>query len=48
MRRDPFEDAARLRAYPAGIAKLLRAATQRDPRYRPSPIEFGRDFAAAL
>jgi eukaryotic-like serine/threonine-protein kinase len=48
MRRDPFEDAARLRAYPAGIAKLLRAATQRDPMYRPSPIEFGRDFAAAL
>jgi hypothetical protein len=48
MRRDPFEDASRLRAYPAGIAKLLRAATQREPRYRPSPIEFARDFAAAL
>ncbi len=48
MRRDPFEDASRLRAYPAGIAKLLRAATQKDPRDRPWPIEFGRDFAAAL
>jgi serine/threonine-protein kinase len=48
MRRDPFEDVARLRAYPAGIAKLLRAATQRDPKNRPSPLEFGRDFAAAL
>jgi serine/threonine-protein kinase len=48
MRKDPFEDAARLRAYPAGIAKLLRAATQKDPRYRPSPIEFARDFVAAL
>jgi serine/threonine-protein kinase len=48
MRRDPFEDAARLRAYPAAIAKLLRAATQKDPRHRPSPLEFGRDFGAAL
>ena len=48
MRRDPFEDAERLRAFPAAIAKLLRAATLRDPTHRPSPVEFGREFAAAL
>ncbi|MBX3187822.1 MAG: serine/threonine protein kinase [Labilithrix sp.] len=48
MRRDPFEDAERLRAYPAAIAKLLRAATTRSPADRPSPLEFGRAFAAAL
>ena len=35
MRRDPFEDAERLRAYPAAIAKLLRAATAREPRRPP-------------
>jgi len=48
MRRDPFEDAERLRVYPAAIAKVLRAATLREPGDRPSPIEFGREFAAAL
>ncbi len=48
MRRDPFEDAGRLRVYPAAVAKLLRAATAREPRDRPSPLEFGREFAAAL
>jgi len=48
MRRDPFEDAERLRAYPAAIAKLLRAATAREAADRPSPLEFGRAFAAAL
>jgi hypothetical protein len=48
MRRDPFEDVARLRVYPAAVAKLLRAATSREPRDRPSPIEFGREFAASL
>ena len=48
MRRDPFEDAERLRAYPAAVAKLLRAATAREPGDRPSPIEFGQAFAAAL
>jgi len=48
MRRDPFEDAGRLRAYPAAVAKLLRAATARKPEDRPSPIDFGREFAAAL
>jgi serine/threonine-protein kinase len=48
MRRDPFEDAERLRVFPAAVAKLLRAATLRDPGQRPSPLEFGREFAAAL
>jgi hypothetical protein len=48
MRRDPLEDAERLRTYPAAVAKLLRAATAREPRDRPSPIEFGREFVAAL
>jgi serine/threonine-protein kinase len=48
MRRDPFEDAERLRTYPAAIAKLLRAATARDPKDRPTPMELGREFAAAL
>jgi len=48
MRRDPFEDPERLRAFPAAIAKLMRAATARDPGDRPSPMEFGRAFAAGL
>jgi serine/threonine-protein kinase len=48
MRRDPFEDAARLRGYPAPIAKLLRAATALSPTDRPSPLEFGKEFSAAL
>jgi serine/threonine-protein kinase len=48
MRRDPFEDGERLRVYPAAVAKLLRAATAREPRDRPFPVEFGREFVAAL
>lgn len=48
MRRDPFDDAERLRTYPVSIAKLLRAATSKEPADRPSPLEFGREFAAAL
>ena len=48
MKRDPFEDPERLRAYPAAIASLLRAATAREPGERPSPLEFGREFVAAL
>ena len=48
MRRDPFEDAERLRAFPASVAKLLRAATAKEPKDRPWPIEFGKEFAAAL
>jgi len=48
MRRDPFEDAERLRVFPAAIAKLLRAATLKEPAHRPTPLEFGREFAASL
>lgn len=48
MRRDPFEDAERLKGYPAAIAKLLRAATAKEAADRPSPQELGREFAAAL
>jgi serine/threonine-protein kinase len=48
MREDPFEDAERLKVYPAAIAKLMRAATARDPADRPWPLEFGREFAASL
>lgn len=48
MQKSPFDEVERLRPYPAGIAKLLRAATQMDPRDRPWPLEFGREFAAAI
>jgi serine/threonine-protein kinase len=48
MRQDPLEDAERLRTYPAAVAKLLRAATAREPRDRPWPIEFGKEFVSAL
>ncbi len=48
MKQDPLEDPERLRAYPAAIAKLLRAATARSPADRPTPLEFGREFVAAL
>lgn len=48
MTRDPFEDAERLRIYPAAVAKLLRAATAQKPEDRPHPLELGREFAAAI
>ena len=48
MRRDPFDDVERIRVFPAAVAKLLRAATAREPGGRPGPLEFGREFAAAL
>jgi len=48
MRRDPFEEPERLRGYPAAVAKLLRAATARTVTDRPTPMEFGREFAAAI
>lgn len=48
MRSDPFDDAERLRPFPAAIAKVLRAATARSPDDRPSPLDFARAFAAAL
>jgi serine/threonine-protein kinase len=48
MRRDPFEDVTRLNVFPSAMARLLRAATMKDPQYRPTPMEFARAFAAAL
>lgn len=48
MRRDPLEDLERLQPFPAAIAKLLRAATLKDPRDRPEPMEFGREFVAGV
>ncbi len=48
MKRDPFGDRERLRAFPAEIAKLLRAATAKKPTSRPTPTEFGKAFAEAL
>lgn len=48
MRLDPFEDPERLRGFPASVAKLLRAATERNPAERPYPMELGREFAAAI
>ncbi len=48
MRRDPFEDPLRLRAFPKAIANLMRAATSREPKDRPTPLEFGRAFAAGI
>ncbi len=48
LRRDPFDDPGRLHGCPAGIAKLLRAATARNPADRPQPMELGRAFVAAI
>ncbi|HEX2677886.1 MAG TPA: serine/threonine-protein kinase [Polyangiales bacterium] len=48
MNRDPFDDAERLRQYPAALAKLMRAATAKDWKDRPLPLEFGREFARCL
>ncbi len=48
MQRDPFEDESRLRIYPAAVAKLFRAGTAKNPEDRPTPLEFGRAFAASL
>ena len=48
MTRDPWEDPKRLEPYPAALQKLLRAATAKDPKDRPQPLEFGRAFAAAI
>jgi len=48
MRRDPLESAERLQGFPPAIAKLLREATALDPADRPTPLEFGKAFAAGL
>jgi hypothetical protein len=48
MQRDPLEDDERLRMFPAEIARLLRAATARNPADRPYPTELARAFVDAL
>jgi serine/threonine-protein kinase len=48
MNRDPFEDPERTKIYPASLTKLMRAATAKDYKDRPSPMEFGRAFANAI
>ncbi len=48
MRQDPMEDASRFSAYPAAMVKLLRAATAREWKDRPTPFEFGREFSTLL
>ncbi len=48
MKRDPLDDPERVKGFPAGITKLLRTATSRDPKDRPYPAEFGKEFAALL
>ncbi|MCB9632538.1 MAG: serine/threonine protein kinase, partial [Sandaracinus sp.] len=48
MRNDPMEDEERFRTYPAALVKLLRAATAKEWKDRPTPAEFAREFAAIL
>ncbi len=45
MNEDPMADLEPFRAYPAALIKLLRAATAKDPKDRPTPLEFGREFS---
>ncbi len=47
MRMDPLEN-AQLGGYPAALVKLMRAATALEWKDRPTPLEFGREFEAAL
>lgn len=48
MRQDPMEDPSRFAGYPAALVKLLRAATAREWKDRPTPLEFGREFTTLL
>ncbi|MDH5490592.1 MAG: serine/threonine protein kinase [Myxococcales bacterium] len=48
MRRDPMEEAERFKTYPAALVKLMRAATNKEWKDRPSPMEFGQEFVALL
>jgi len=48
MQQDPMEDLEPFRVYPAGLIKLMRAATAQDPKDRPTPTEFGREFAEVI
>ncbi len=48
MKRDPMEDDSRFADYPAALVKLMRSATNVNWKDRPTPLEFGREFAALL
>ncbi len=48
MNREPLEDPARVATYPAALVRLMRAATAKDPKDRPYPLEFGREFVRCL
>ncbi len=48
MTRDPLEEGDRLKTYPAALVKLMRAAVTKDPRDRPTPLEFGKEFAGSI
>ncbi|MCB9593383.1 MAG: serine/threonine protein kinase [Sandaracinaceae bacterium] len=48
MNEDPMADLEPFRAYPAALVKLMRAATATDWKDRPTPLEFGREFAELL
>jgi serine/threonine-protein kinase len=48
MRKDPMENLEPFKVYPAALIKLFRAATAHNWRDRPTPLEFGRAFVAAL
>lgn len=48
MKRDPMENLDRFKSYPAALVKLMRAGTALNWKDRPTPLEFGREFAALL
>ncbi len=48
MRKDPMENLEPFKVYPAALIKLLRAATAHNFKDRPTPLEFGRAFVAAI
>jgi len=48
MKRDPMENLELFKAYPAALVKLMRAGTALNWKDRPTPMEFGREFAALL
>ncbi|MBX3271643.1 MAG: serine/threonine protein kinase [Sandaracinaceae bacterium] len=48
MNDDPMQDLEPFRSYPAALVKLMRAATATSPKDRPTPLDFGREFAAIV
>jgi serine/threonine-protein kinase len=46
MNREPLEDPERVQGFSAALTRLLRAATQRDPRHRPTAAEFAHEFTS--